>query len=246
MISVNGTTIDEEEVGRELQYHPGETREEAARRAATALVVRELLAQRAKELGIGTGDDFDALLAREVEVPDPSEEEIARYYRRNWIRFRTPPLYEAAHIFFPAVPDDEAARAQAKAKAEAVLAQVLAGPRRFAELARAHSACASGAEGGALGQVSRGDTNPEVERRLDAMEPGAVECVSSRHGWHVLRLDRRERGRELPLDQVRDLIAAYLRESVRRRAISQYVRLLAARARIEGLDLAGADSPLVQ
>lgn len=246
MISVNGTVIEEEAVGRELQYHPGGSRGEAARRAATALVLRELLSQRAQALGLDCGEDFEALLEREVSVPEPSDEEIARYYRRNWIRFRSPPLYEAAHIFWPAAPEDEAARAEAKAKAEAVHAQLIEQPRRFAELARAHSQCASGADGGALGQVSRGDTNPEIERRLDSMEFGAIECVPSRHGWHVLRLDRRERGRELPLEQVRDLIAGYLRESVRRRAVSQYLRLLLAGARIEGLDLDSADSPLVQ
>ncbi|MGQ0589988.1 MAG: peptidylprolyl isomerase [Sphingosinicella sp.] len=246
MISVNGTVIDEETVGRELQYHPGGSREEAARRAATALVLRELLAERAAALGLHCDEDFEALLEREVTVPEPSEEEIARYYRRNWIRFRTPPLYEAAHIFFPAQPGDDAARAEAKARAEAVRAELAKAPQRFTELARVHSKCASGAEGGSLGQVSRGDTNPEVERRLDAMEPGATECVASRHGWHVLRLDRRERGRELPLDQVRGQIASYLREAVRRRAVSQYLRLLLAGAKIEGLELSAADSLLVQ
>ena len=250
MISVNGAVIDEEAVGRELQYHPGPDRGEVARRAATALVLRELLAQRARRLGIecGDGDDFEALIAQEVKVPEPSDEEIERYRRRNWMRLRTPALYEAAHIFFPASTDDERARAAAKAKAEAVLALVVADPKSFAELARAHSACASAAEGGTLGQVGRGDTNAEVERHLATMTPGTIfpEAVASRHGFHVLRLDRRENGRELPAETARTLVAGYLREAVRRRAVSQYLRLLAAEARIEGLALDLPDDPLVQ
>lgn len=250
MISVNGVTLDEEAVARELQYHPAADSEEAARQAATALVVRELLVQRAQEVGVACEDDegFDALLSREVMVPEPSDKEIARYYRRNWIRFRTPPIYEAAHIFFPAAEEDEPTREEAKRKAEAVLRELSADPARFADLARVHSACSSAADGGALGQVSRGDTNPEIEHYLATMEPGTIFAapVPSRHGYHVLRLDRRDNGREMPLEQVRDLIASYLRESVRRRAVSQYLGLLAAKARIEGLDLAVRGSPLVQ
>jgi peptidyl-prolyl cis-trans isomerase C len=250
MISVNGVIIEEEAVGRELQFHPGGSREDVAHKAATALVVRELLAQRAGELGLDCTDDeaLDLLVAREVEVPEPSEAEIERFYRTNWLRLRTPPLYEAAHIFFPARPDDDAAREEAKERAKLVLRDVLAEPRRFAEFARAHSKCASAEAGGALGQVSRGDTNPEVERFLATMEPGTI-CatpVPSRHGYHILRLDRRDAGRELPLEQVRDKIADYLREKVRRRAIAQYLQLLAGRATIEGIDLGAADSPLVQ
>jgi peptidyl-prolyl cis-trans isomerase C len=250
MISVNGAVIDEEAIGRELQYHPGATREEVAHRSATALVMRELLAQRADELGLDCAEDeaFESLIEREVAVPEPTEEEISRYYRRNWIRFRTPAIFEAAHIFFPAHPDDEPARDQAKAHAEAVLAELAEAPARFAELAQAHSACSSAAQGGTLGQITRGDTNPEIEQQLLAMEPGTISAApaASRHGYHILRLDRRENGRELKLDEVRDRIAAYLRETVRRRAISQYLQRLAAKARITGLELSVPDSPLVQ
>lgn len=250
MISVNGVVIDEESVARELQYHPGPDRGAVARRAATALVLRELLSQRARTLGIGCGDgdDFEALIEREVTVPEPSDDEIDRYCRRNWMRLQTGFLCEAAHIFFPASPDDEDARAEAKARAETILALVTNDPASFAELARLHSACPSGAEGGALGQVGQGDTNPELERYLATMQPGTIypEPIASRHGFHILRVDRRENGRALPMETAREIVGGYLRESVRRRAVSQYLRLIAAEAEIDGLDLALPDDPLVQ
>ena len=41
---------------------------------------------------------------------------------------------------------------------------------------------------------------------------------------------------------VADRIADYLRESVRRRADAQYVARLVSAARIEGIELAGADA----
>jgi peptidyl-prolyl cis-trans isomerase C len=247
-ISVNGTFIDEEVIAREMQYHPGADRDEVARQAATALVVRELLRQRAAELAIDADGDeaFDLLIAREVAIPEPTAEEVARFHKRNWYRLRSRPVYEASHIFFPAHPDDEAARADAREKAEAALAKVRQDPGCFAELARACSACSSAAQGGALGQISRGDTNAEVERALATMDEGATEFVPSRHGYHVLRLHRRDNGRELPAEEATSWIADYLKESARRRAISQYIQLLAAGARIKGIELALPDSPLVQ
>jgi peptidyl-prolyl cis-trans isomerase C len=44
---------------------------------------------------------------------------------------------------------------------------------------------------------------------------------------------------------VRERIAEYLDESVRRRALSQYVSVLTGLARVTGVDLAGS-GPLVQ
>jgi peptidyl-prolyl cis-trans isomerase C len=57
---------------------------------------------------------------------------------------------------------------------------------------------------------------------------------------------RRIEGRPLPYDQVRDKISAYLRSHVYQRAVSQYLHLLMGEATIEGLAVAGADSPLLQ
>lgn len=251
MINVNGVTIGDDAVAREAQHHPSPTREEALEAASRALVLRELLIQRAGSLGLA-GEDEEELLARlletEVVHPDPTEEEIARYYRRNGLKFTTPALYEAAHIFFPAREADEEKRAEAKAKAEVVLAEVLAEPKRFAELARDHSSCSSKDQGGLLGQVSRGDTNPELQKAMSLMEEGTIAPapIASRHGFHVLRLDRKAAGRTLPLEQVEPWIRDHLRKTSRRRAIAQYLQLLAGQARIEGFELGGATSPLVQ
>ena len=249
MISVNGVRIDDAAVAREIQHHPAATREEAERQAATALVVRELLLQRVRDKEIAGADDEERisnLMKLEVSVPEPTDEEIARYYRRNTLRFMTAPLYEAAHIFFPARIDDEDARPEAKAKAEAVLSVVQKDPRRFAELAKAHSACSSKNQGGSLGQVTKGDTNPELEKAMATMDVGTIGLMGSRHGFHVLRLDRRVPARQLPLEQAKSWTVNHLRTMSKRRAISQYLQLLAAGATIKGVDLAAADSPLVQ
>jgi peptidyl-prolyl cis-trans isomerase C len=249
MISVNGVAISKDTVAREIQHHPATSRDEAERQAATALVVRELLLQRVKEREIGGGDEDQKianLIDAEIRVPQPTEEEIARYYRRNGLQFTSPALYRAAHIFFPARGSNEAASAQAKQKAHAISAQVTADPERFEELARAHSACSSKEQGGSLGMVRKGDTNPELEQAMAVMDVGSTRLVRSRHGYHVLRLDERAPATELPLEQAKGWIAEHLKKTSKRRAIAQYLQLLIARAKIKGIDLAAADSPLVQ
>ena len=263
-VFVNGVEISDHAINCELQYHPAGSVEEARAAAAQALAVRELLLQAAARCGIdrpdppesGDADERETedealirtLIAREVRTPAPDEASYRRFYEQNLKRFRSPDLFEAAHILFPADPKDAEAGARAKRQAAAVLAEVLAAPQRFADLAREMSACPSAAQGGDLGQITRGQTVPEFETFLCNVEPGQI-CpvpVKTRFGYHVLRLDRRIEGRQLPFEAVRDRIADYLREHVWRRAVSQYLQLLVGQAEIRGVELNGASTPLVQ
>jgi len=104
------------------------------------------------------------------------------------------------------------------------------------------------AEGGRLGQVVRGDTTPEFETFLFAIQPGQI-CptpVRTRYGVHVLRLDRKIEGERLSFEAVRSRIATYLEELTWRRAVAQYIALVAGQAQIVGFALPAATSPLVQ
>jgi peptidyl-prolyl cis-trans isomerase C len=249
MISVNGVAIPDEAVFAEMQYHPARNAGLAQRQAAEALVIREVLAQEARALGLGEDEDaIDALLAQEVKVPEPDEEACRRYYESNRKRFRSPDLLEAQHILIAAPPEDDAARQTAKAKAERILAEIERDPGLFEVLARENSDCPSKSQGGHLGQIGRGSTVPEFETFLFSLDEGEL-CarpVPSRYGFHVVRLLRRENGRDLPFEHVRDTVADYLVESAWRRAVSQYIQILLGRANIKGIDMHGAESPLVQ
>ena len=263
-VIVNGIDIPESTIKAEIQYHPAPSFEEARHAAARALVIRELLVQAAAELGIkdvepivdaktGRRETEDEALVRavieqEVRIPEPDEAACRRYYESNRRRFRSEDLCEAAHILFLAASDDETATSAAKRKAEATLASILEDPATFGAFARECSACSSAAHEGQLGQIGRGQTVPEFEQALFALQDGEI-CrtpVKTRFGYHIIRLSRRIEGRELPFAQVQTRIAAYLREHVWRRAVSQYLQLLVGQADIRGIELDGARSPLVQ
>lgn len=254
-VSVNGIIIPRDIIVREIQHHPADKPAAAWQLAARALVIRELLLQRAAALGLEpepltedgrreTDDEalMRAVVEREVTVPGPDEATCRRYYDNNKARFASPDIYEAAHILFAAVPSDQAAYAQAQADAEAALATLRQAPGSFADMARAHSRCPSAAQGGNLGQLTADQVTPEFAEALAGMAPGDISAapVATRYGFHIIQLARKHDGRILPFEAAAERIADYLRDSVMHRAQAQYIARLVSAATIEGIALAGA------
>jgi peptidyl-prolyl cis-trans isomerase C len=258
VVSVNGVVVARAAIAREAQHHPAPKPILAWQAAARALVLRELLLQEARRVAIAAEPEVDAqgrretedealirtLAEREVAVPEADEDSCRRYYEQNRRRFRSADIYEASHILFAAHANDRAAFGKAQQDAAAALVELGQYPERFADLARVHSACPSGAQGGNLGQITAGQTTPEFEQALRALAPGALSepPVVTRYGVHIIRLDRKIEGRPLPFEFVGERIAAYLTERTRRTATAQYIARLVSRAQITGIELAGAEA----
>jgi peptidyl-prolyl cis-trans isomerase C len=216
---------------------------------------RELLRQRASELGLISAEArkedeivaaIEALLEREVVTPEPTEAECLRYYEQNPAAFESGDLVHARHILFKVTPRVNVP--EIRARAESTLNALLAAPERLTALAAELSNCPSGQQGGNLGQIGRGDTVPEFEKALFRFGPTGLlpELVKTRYGFHIVAVDQRIPGKKLPFDAVREDIAEFLRAAVEKRALHQYVRLLAGRADIVGANLEGSDAPLIQ
>ncbi len=233
--------LEEREIAAEMQYAPAPSLDAARAAAERSLMIRGLLVDRARILGLLTvekpseteiADAIEAVLEAEVTVPAADEVSCRAWFDANPESYRSPDLLEARHILFAAAPDDKDARALAFDKAQAALKAIEADPARFAAIARESSACPSGANGGSLGQVSRGTTVPEFETYLFALDEGEL-CaapIPTRYGFHVARVDQRASGRPLPYDAVRIRIARQLEDKAYREAVSQYLRDLAAQA----------------
>ena len=257
-ILVNGRTITEDAIDQEVQYHPASTLQQARSAAARALAIRTLLLTEAERQGIDASDRQTAeteeealirrLLQRELDNPEPDEEACQKYFDSNRERFRAPSRYRVSHVFRPAPTDDADARVAARERCRRIIRVCQADPARFQRLALKHSRCPSAEAGGDLGVVGPGETSHDFEKALDRLPEGELTAhpLETRYGFHVVWLHERQRGELLPYDAVREKIATYLRESVWRRSVSQYLQILAGRSRIEGIDLAGAENPLVQ
>ncbi|MBV1798037.1 peptidylprolyl isomerase [Siccirubricoccus sp. G192] len=252
MIRVDDIEIPERAIAAEMQHHPAATQAQAWQQAAEALVVRQLLTAEAARRGFTEADDEEAAVGRlldaELTLPEADEATCRRWYEANRARVRSPEHWQAAHILIAADPEEPEARRAAEATASTLLAELQADPSRLPALARAHSACPSRGQGGDLGLIEPGSTVPGFEAALRSLQPQQLHPtpVATRFGLHVLQLLRHEPGRDLPFEAVRERIATWLREASWRRAVHQYIAVLAGRARIEGFTLAGADGTLVQ
>lgn len=261
-VSVGGQAIPPAEIAAEAQNHPAETPEAAWAAAAEALVIRRLLLDEAVRLRIVVTESLDAegqtlapedalieaLLEQEVTTPKADDATARRYYQLHEDRFASPRLVEAEHILFAASPDDSLAYGLATGDARTAIRKLQIDPGRFAELALQYSACPSKETGGNLGQIGPGQTVAPFEKALFGLAPGELctEPVKTRFGVHVIRAGRCIEGKQLPFELVRDKIATYLEEASWRRAVSQYLAILADQADVEGVVLGGADGQLVQ
>lgn len=259
-LRVNDTTLPPEAVAREAALHAGAADPEAA--ARRTLAIRELLLQRAGELGLLEGgaaredvafadrEAEDAAIAQvldaEVKTPAPSVEECRRYFDAHPEKFASGELVEARHILFAVTPGTPVMALRDRAERE--LAALKADAAPFAERAQALSNCPSGQHGGNLGQFGRGEMVPEFDRAVFGTTATGVlpTLVASRYGFHIVAVERRIPGRTLPFEEVEASVARFLAAQVEERALRQYVEVLAGRATLEGVDLAAAPTPLVQ
>ncbi len=261
-VIVGGREIPAETIASEAQNHPAPNATAAWNAAAEALAVRQLLLDEAERLAIAAGeridadgrplteDDarIDALLEQEVCVPVADEAACRRFYDSHRERFASPPLVEAAHILIAADPADNLAMGLATGDARTLIRQLQAQPERFAELAHTLSSCPSREQGGNLGQVGPRQMVKPFEEALFALAENTLcpQPVRTRFGVHVIRAGRRAEAQQLPFEAVREAIAGYLEEASYRRAVAQYIAILAGQAGVSGVAIAGAEGAMVQ
>jgi peptidyl-prolyl cis-trans isomerase C len=257
-VRVNGIEIEPEWIAQEIQHHPAPDPESAWRGAASALVIRELLLQEARRRGVRAEIETDeagraeteqdalirAFLETAVEPELPDHEECLRFYEARRERFRTPDLFEAAHILVEPSGDTADAWEMAEMRARAIIEEVADDASSFAAVARRVSACPSSQQDGSLGQVSKGELLAPVQEALNSLRAGTIkrEPVRSPHGWHIVRLHRRIPGRELPFEAVAPKIGDMLAARSWSIAAMRLVATLAADAVIEGVTLDPAAS----
>ncbi|GHD68692.1 peptidylprolyl isomerase [Jeongeupia chitinilytica] len=222
--------------------------------SAESAAVYELLRQHAQAQGLldpqAEDDDvqsaIEELLARDVVVPEVDEPACRRYFDAHAGDYVVGERVAVRHILFrvtQGVPVPALLN-----QAQQVLQAVLAEPGRMGEQARQYSNCPTGADGGALGWLARGDAVPEFEQRVFGGQTIGVlsQLVRTRYGFHVVAIEAREPGRALDFEQVRQQVSRQLQTGALKRALSQYVQLLAGKAEVEGVELAQADSPLLR
>ena len=239
-ITVNGVEITEAMVQAELANQADAPSPRDA--AVQQLILHELLLQKAKASGLDTsneGQAIGALLDKELAFAPVDDASCLAFYNEHPEQFRQGESAQASHILFPLGQGDELANMLAKAKAEGVLAEVQANPSRFADLAREHSTCPSGKQGGDLGQFGRGQMVPEFEQAVFSTEAGQItpNLVETQFGYHIIQVNALQTGGQIAFEDIKERLGQYLNEMAGRQAMHEYLSKLVEEAKIEGYSM---------
>ena len=156
--------------------------------------------------------------AADMKVAPLDEADLKARYEKEKSKFGAPEQREAAHILI-SVPKNATPAQQkaALAKAQQVDKLAKAPGADFAQLAKQYSDdLGSKNQGGDLGWLSKGDTDPAFEGALFAMKKGEVsDPVLSPEGYHIIDLKDVRGGQVQSFEQVRDQLAAEAQKSDR-------------------------------
>jgi peptidyl-prolyl cis-trans isomerase C len=184
--------------------------------------------------GLGYQKLLQAQFASKINV---TEDDARKYYSENKKRFETSERVRASHILIkPAAADPNAEpnepKAKAEAKARGLLKQIKDGAD-FAELARANSACPSGAKGGDLNFFGRGQMVPAFEKAAFELKAGQVsDIVETRFGYHIIKVTDRKEAGVTTFEQAKDNIVETLTQKRQGELAKEYIESLKAKANI--------------
>ena len=207
----------------------------------------------APELGEAERQIIEAMVDAEVQSPQPNEDECQRYFEANPSQFVVGQALHVRHILFAVTPGVNVHALTVHAeKALLALTRNDASPERFAQLAAELSNCPTSPQGGDLGWIGPDDCAPELANELFHQKHSQwgmgvhPRLIHTRFGFHIIEVLSRRAGKQPAYAEVHERIKALLTIQSRARALHQYMSLLVGEALVEGIDLEGADSPLVQ
>jgi peptidyl-prolyl cis-trans isomerase D len=140
-----------------------------------------------------------------------TDAQIEQYYHSHLADYSVPDRVKAAHILFKTTGETPQQQAQTLATAQKVLAEIRAGAN-FAEMAKKYSQdTASGAQGGELGWIQRGQTVKAFEDAAFSMKPGQISgLIKTEYGYHIIKVEERQQAHTKSLDEVSASIKATL------------------------------------
>ena len=146
-----------------------------------------------------------------------SDEDVVNYYNENPEKFSQGESVNASHIL---VDSEDAAKN--------IYAEINAGTISFEDAAAKYSSCPSKANGGSLGDFTRGQMVPEFDSAVFAMSVGEVtsEPVKTQFGYHLIKLNSKNEATVAPLNEVKEGIRGMLLSERQRAAYESKINQL--------------------
>ncbi|UJF19768.1 peptidylprolyl isomerase [Vibrio sp. SS-MA-C1-2] len=146
-----------------------------------------------------------------------SDKEAKTYYDENISKYSTTEERDVSHILIKGDSSD------AKAKAEKLLTELKAGAD-FATLAEDNSDDYSAKNGGDLGWIERGVTDPAFEKAAFGLKNAGdfTDVVKSDFGYHIIELNKVKAPDAKPFESVKESIIAQIKD---KKAIDEFYQL---------------------
>ncbi|WP_018649199.1 MULTISPECIES: peptidylprolyl isomerase [unclassified Thioalkalivibrio] len=236
-----GVVIERSDLANELRIIPEDQRREllenpeVGRDLIHQMYFRGRMAVLAEELGYADEEIVQAQIKRlkerfyreivprrfveQIELPDFSDA-AREYYDANLDDFMVEEERRASHILLRA-PDDER-KERRREEAEELLAKLRDGAD-FAEVAQEHGEDGTRQIGGDLGYFKRGRMVEEFDEVVFGMEPGDVELLETRFGFHLVYLRDVEGGEPRAFEEVEERIKDRLRAEYVEEELTSYL-----------------------
>lgn len=193
-------------------------------------VTEEIIKAQIKK-GLTVNTFIDKNFVEKTVIP---ESEAKAYYDNNAERFNKPESARASHILIKVEPTaDEAKKKAARAEIEKIQARVKAG-EDFAAVAKESSQCPSSKDGGDLGVFTRGQMVKPFEDAAFTLAQGAVsDIVETEFGYHLIKVTEKQAAGKYSFDEVKVNLTKYLKETKVKKDLSDFVKGLRDKAKIE-------------
>lgn len=215
-------------MARQLRVTPEEI-DQRLERYAARFASRDEMRAALQAAGLGGERAFRERLAARIQQEKFVESQVAplatvtRDEARAWFEqhrdaFALPERVEVRHVFLPTLdhPSEEA-----KAKLEAALAELTAGRKDFATIARESSEDpASKDRGGSLGWMSRHRLPADFAEAVFALPDGKPALVRSLLGWHLVEITGRKPAQPATFESAEDEATRALHTVKRDRAVT--------------------------
>ena len=214
MAAERSAAVSEDEFTAELQK-VGISRDQYRERRRRVLIIEKLIRDH---------------IARDVIIGEP---EVAAYYARNTEQFRIPERLHIHHITLRFPPDaDETQKTAVRDRMLDIQRQYDAG-RDFAELAYKYSEDPSRQNRGDAGFIDAGLATRTFGTRVLEIPTGQVgPPLQTPLGYHFVYIEARQPARDLPLDEVREVIRQILFRQQTAAPVKAYVATLREKATI--------------
>jgi peptidyl-prolyl cis-trans isomerase C len=165
-----------------------------------------------------------------------SDQAVRDFYDKHKTEMKVPERLHLKHILIAVNPQAQPAeREKARQKAQDILKRLQAG-EDFGKLAQQYSDDpGSKTRGGDLGPIAKGQTAPQFEAAAFALKkPNDLSpVVEAPYGFQVIQLVQREEPSILAFDQVKDRIAALLKQQEVQKMFQDRATQLRAKSKVE-------------